>query len=136
MADPKIQPAKPAKPTLDNASHQRTPNKTQPHIDRTASGNFNNSDKDYSKWSELSPGDVNKMHSRSDVDRSWLAQHHTLGIKRGQASPGDHIHDGTESRPIGNGLGYVLTGSKAGNVALANLIDMLSGYFDFTDTTT
>lgn len=136
MADPKIQPIKPGKPSLDRSSHQRTPNTSQPQVDRTASGNYNDSDMDFSKWSSLSPGQVNKMHSRSDVDRSWLAQHHTLGSKRNQASPGDHIHDGSESRLIGQGLEYVLAGSCGGNTALFALIDMLSNYFDFTDTTT
>lgn len=43
---------------------------------------------------------VRKLHVRSDVDESPLAQHHTLGILPNQASPGDHIHDGRTSRRL------------------------------------
>lgn len=43
---------------------------------------------------------VNKFHTRSDLDSKTWAQHHTLGIKANQASPGDHNHDGTTSRQI------------------------------------
>lgn len=41
---------------------------------------------------------VNDFHGRSDVDSSIFAQHHTLGTTRGQASPGDHTHDGISSK--------------------------------------
>jgi len=44
--------------------------------------------------------DVNKLHENSDVDSSEIAQHHTLGILRTQASPGDHVHDGKSSKRI------------------------------------
>lgn len=85
-------------------------------------------------------------HSQSDVDSSPQSQHHTLGTNRNQSSPGDHNHDGTTSRklgtyqmdPSGNKVipQDVLTGSKGGNVALTNLINMLKKYIDFTDSTT
>lgn len=81
------------------------------------------------------PREVALMHNRSDVDSSTLAQHHTLGVKHTQAAPGDHVHDGTSSRKIGTGLSLTLTGSKGGNVALANLITMLKSIIDFTDST-
>lgn len=40
-------------------------------------------------------------HFKSDVDSSWFAKHHTLGPKKNQASPGDHTHDGINSKLIG-----------------------------------
>lgn len=40
---------------------------------------------------------VNDFHGRSDVDASVFAQHHTLGSGRLQASPGNHVHDGSNS---------------------------------------
>lgn len=81
------------------------------------------------------PREVALMHNRSDVDSSTFAQHHTLGIKHTQSAPGDHVHDGTSSRKIGTGLNLSVTGSKGGNVALANLITMLKSIIEFTDTT-
>ncbi len=50
------------------------------------------------------PAEVSKFHQNSDVDSSQQAQHHTLGIKNGQASPGDHDHNGSNSKKIGKGL--------------------------------
>lgn len=47
-----------------------------------------------------SAGDVNDFHANSDVDKSTLSQHHTLGIQPNQASPGDHNHNGKNSRRI------------------------------------
>lgn len=82
------------------------------------------------------PREVSLIHNRSDVDSSTFAQHHTLGIKHNQASPGDHAHDGASSRKVGTGQNLSVTGSKGGNVALANLINMLKSVIEFTDTTT
>lgn len=39
-------------------------------------------------------------HKRSDIDAGPTAQHHSLGVASGQASPGPHIHDGKDSRNI------------------------------------
>lgn len=50
-----------------------------------------------------SAGQVNDFHANSDVDKSTLSQHHTLGILPNQASPGDHNHDGRNSRRIDTG---------------------------------
>jgi hypothetical protein len=47
-----------------------------------------------------SAGEVNDFHANSDVDKSTLAQHHTLGPQPNQASPGDHNHDGRNSRKL------------------------------------
>lgn len=47
-----------------------------------------------------SAGEVNDFHANSDVDKSTLSQHHTLGIQPNQASPGDHNHNGRNSRRV------------------------------------
>jgi hypothetical protein len=86
--------------------------------------------------SSPAPAEVNAFHERSDVDSRTNAQHHTLGTKRNQATSGDHIHDGINSRLLGDGQGLVLTGAKGGNVALTNLIAMLANVLEFTDSTT
>ena len=44
-----------------------------------------------------SPEEVNSFHTSSDVDKSAISQHHTLGTLATQASPGDHNHDGKNS---------------------------------------
>jgi hypothetical protein len=44
--------------------------------------------------------EVNDFHINSDVDSSAIAQHHTLGVLNTQASPGDHTHDGKNSKRI------------------------------------
>lgn len=82
------------------------------------------------------PREVAVFHTRSDVDSSVGSQHHTLGVKHTQGAYGDHTHDGTSSRKIGQGLGLTLSGSTAGNVALQNLLTMLKNVIDFEDTTT
>ena len=45
----------------------------------------------------LNSEEVNALHINSDKDSSTQAQHHTLGIKPTQASPGNHSHDGKDS---------------------------------------
>jgi hypothetical protein len=82
------------------------------------------------------PREVSIFHSRSDVDSSTLALHHTIGIKHTQSSAGDHVHDGISSRKIGTGLGLSVTGARGGNAALTNLLVMLSNIIDFEDNTT
>lgn len=82
------------------------------------------------------PRTVNTFHSRSDVDASQSAQHHTIGIGHNQASAGDHVHDGSSSRKIGQGLKLSISGSKGGNAALASLITMLKNVVEFEDNTT
>lgn len=44
--------------------------------------------------------EVNQVHTNSDVDKSRLSQHHTLGTSATQASPGNHNHDGVTSAKI------------------------------------
>lgn len=80
------------------------------------------------------PEEVNSFHARDDVDSSWQAHHHTIGIKHDQASAGDHKHDGKNSLQLMKGV--TITGAKGGNVALANLITALANALGFTDSTT
>lgn len=47
-----------------------------------------------------SPEEVNAFHLNSDKDSSATALHHTLGLNPGQASPGNHTHDGKNSKRI------------------------------------
>lgn len=48
----------------------------------------------------LSPNDSNTAHTNDDVNNGPSAHHHTLGIKSGNASPGNHTHDGANSPSI------------------------------------
>lgn len=75
---------------------------------------------------------VQQFHENSDLDKSRESQHHSLGLGPYNASPGDHNHTGGNSVPLFDGR--TLTGSKGGNVALANLITILSAY-GLTDNT-
>lgn len=49
------------------------------------------------------PDEVNQFHRYDDVDVDPVSHHHTLGIDPAQASPGDHTHDGRNSKQIGAG---------------------------------
>lgn len=108
-------------------------------------GQVNNNQKDVTS-DAISTLESRRQHFNSDVDANFQAQHHTLGLGRNQASPGNHIHDGVTSPKIGALTvgtsasapvpAFTLTGSKGGNVALANLITFLKLHFNFNDTTT
>lgn len=54
---------------------------------------------------------VIEFHTNAPVDTRPTDIHHTLGPNNNQAAPGDHNHDGGNSRLLLEG--YVLTGSKA-----------------------
>jgi hypothetical protein len=104
-----------------------------------------NNQKDVTGGGLPSAAEVNRLHHFDDSDSSPQSHHHTLGPGRNQASPGNHIHDGTTSPKIGlmtigtSGSNpvpaFTLTGSKGGNVALANLLTFLAKHFNFTDST-
>ena len=79
------------------------------------------------------PQTVARFHNKSDMDSSSEAQHHSLGIKGGQASPGDHKHDGSTSKRLLEGT--TITGSRAGGAALVSVIDALEK-LGATDSTT
>lgn len=76
------------------------------------------------------------FHTNADTDKHAKAIHHTLGTVKFTAADGAHTHDGKDSRKLGSNAPLVLTGAKAGNVALANLITLLRNYINFTDSTT
>ena len=54
----------------------------------------------FSNTSAPGAEEVNIFHTSSDVDKSAISQHHTLGTLATQASPGDHVHDGISSKRI------------------------------------
>lgn len=66
-----------------------------------------------------------EFHTNADTDGSPKAIHHTLGSGPNQAAPGNHSHDGGASAEIFPLEGVTLSGSKAGNVALASVIAAL-----------
>jgi hypothetical protein len=72
--------------------------------------------------------ETSKAHTNSDVDSAVTAQHHTLGTKHNQSAPGDHTHDGKNSRKIGKGInaGFPTTAAAAYSQAqMQNVIDAL-----------
>lgn len=80
--------------------------------------------------------EVDRIHTKADTDGSPTAIHHTLGINRNQAAPGNHIHDGKASPKVGRGLNLAISGSRGGNAAVASIITMLKQVIEFTDNTT
>lgn len=66
---------------------------------------------------------VDNFHTNSDVDRDGDALHHTLGQGSGQASPGNHRHNGADAPLLLEGV--KLTGSRGGNTALVSIIGTL-----------
>ena len=59
-----------------------------------------------------------EMHQLSDVDSSPFAHHHTLGSRRNQSAPGNHIHDGKSSPLIpslSNWTQYIDNSNAASN---------------------
>ena len=77
--------------------------------------------------------EVSLFHTNSDVDGSSKALHHSLGSNRGQASPGDHTHDGGTSKLLLEGIS--VTGSRSGGGALLSVISILTS-LGATDATT
>lgn len=67
--------------------------------------------------------DVNDFHGRSDVDSSIFAQHHTLGLRRNQASRGDHDHDGVNSKRVASITTKFLTDNQTYTVN-STLVDI------------
>jgi hypothetical protein len=69
-----------------------------------------------------------RAHVNCDCDSSGTSQHHTLGTGHTQASPGDHKHDGKNSKRIGKGLdpAFPLTANAAySQVQMQSVIDAL-----------
>lgn len=124
------------KPTKFDITKLNKPTDQQDSTDRF--GQQYNSDPDVAKWSDTTPAMSRKMHLRADTDMSVRSIHHTLGTKHNQASPGDHIHDGSYSKKIGP-----LRTTATGNVmepewqltanTVAGLMDLLHKFVEFRD---
>lgn len=84
----------------------------------------------------LTAEEVQRLHKNADTDARAEAIHHTLGPNSGQAAPGDHTHDGTNSALILEGL--ILTGSKTANPPSAVLGSIVNALVRLgaTDNTT
>lgn len=79
------------------------PNEVSPVTRPDQFGQVYDNQKDVTAGHDLpSAIESQRQHRQSDVDSNPRAQHHTLGPRRNQASPGNHIHDGTTSPKIGN----------------------------------
>lgn len=87
-------------------------------------------------FTTATPAEVRQFHIRDDTDTDVQSHHHTLGMRRMQASPGDHVHDGKMCNKVGAGMNLVVFGARGGNAALLSLIQMLSSVITFTDNTT
>ena len=78
---------------------------------------------------------VKDFHLNSDVDQSFIAQHHTLGALTNQASPGDHIHDGTTSKRLkladleGKSISFVVQGGTDGTQPTFSSAPLFTGSY-------
>lgn len=70
------------------------------------------------------PMAVRLFHLYSDVDTDLTAQHHTIGPGNNQAAAGSHVHNGSDSPLLFEGV--TLTGSRGNNTALASVIALLT----------
>lgn len=77
--------------------------------------------------------EVKDFHTNADTDGTSKSLHHTLGPGVAQASPGNHLHDGGDSKPLLDG--FTITGAKGGNTALDSVIAALV-QLGATDSTT
>lgn len=106
----------------DSPEYQVGQDKYKPQYDRSLPG-------------VADPKTVAKFHEKDDVDASQQSHHHTLGPRNGQSSPGDHNHNGKNSKRLLQGT--TITGAKTGNPApaLASVIAALVK-LGATDSTT
>lgn len=77
---------------------------------------------------------VAEIHRSADTDSGKTAIHHTIGPAPDQVASGKHTHDGGETVQLGAGI--TITGSRGGNVALANLLTALEAILGIEDNTT
>jgi hypothetical protein len=63
---------------------------------------------------------VTAFHEKADTDGSEGSIHHTLGPRKGQASPGDHEHRGGSSIALFSGV--TVSGSRTDGTAVASII--------------
>lgn len=83
----------------------------------------------------MTPLEVANLHRLADTDSQPSSAHHTLGPSGTQAAPGNHRHDGQQSKKLYDPPGSV-TGSRGNNAALASLLQVLSRQGIITDNTT
>jgi len=77
--------------------------------------------------------EVQDAHRNASVDTRTTDIHHTLGSRPTQASPGNHVHNGSDAPLLLQGVS--ITGSKGGNAAVASIISALTR-LGATDNTT
>lgn len=85
------------------------------------------------KFGRPSSVDVRDFHVFDDLDVSPDSHHHSLGAGPNQAASGAHTHDGSNSVRLLEG--FVITGGRAGNTAVASIIAALVS-LGATDSTT
>lgn len=89
-----------------------------------------------------SAGEVNRIHTKSDVDTGQQAQHHTIGTKRNQAAGARHQHDGNDSQKLGVGKGLTINGKNVPttvadvDVIIDSIVNILLQFVAATDTRT
>ncbi len=66
---------------------------------------------------------VEEFHTNSDLDVRPESLHHTLGSGPSQASPGNHVHNGSDAPLLL--VGVTLTGSRGAATAMPSLISAL-----------
>lgn len=103
----------------DDPNYQVSGKGYKPTIDRSSSA--------------ADPQAIAKLHEKDDLDASADSHHHTLGTRNGQASPGDHNHNGKNSRKVLQGT--TLTGAKGGSAILTSIVAALVK-LGATDSTT
>lgn len=84
---------------------------------------------------QLTALQVSQLHRQADTDSQPSAAHHTLGPSGTQAAPGNHRHDGQQSKRLYDPPGSV-TGSRGGNAALQSLLTVLAQQGIITNNTT
>lgn len=67
--------------------------------------------------------EVARFHTNADTDGSEGSLHHTLGPRKGQASPGDHDHRGGQSVAILSGV--TVSGSRASDAWRQSVMALL-----------
>ena len=79
--------------------------------------------------------EVNFFHLNSDKDAGATALHHTLGLGPGQASPGNHNHDGRNSKRVelknleGQSIPFVVEGGTLGTQPTFTGAPLFSGTY-------
>jgi hypothetical protein len=66
---------------------------------------------------------VAEFHRYDDVDVSQTAHHHTIGILRGQAADGRHIHQNGNGHPLFDASVDIISGSRA--AAVGSILDQI-----------